>query len=410
MSSSPTIQDTVKYVCHTAIFSTGERFPALLYEDSYQPVVLVTRYVIDERRETCQSSTLERDRRVLKWFYEWCDGRKINIEEKLRTGETLTKGEITGFCRHLQARRNDTVVGSIGSQNWRKRKGSTVLSPETFNSYIAVVESFLVWAAYEFIPVKTPEDAIRETLRSAVKSIRRAFRSRRRGGHTVANRRGLTREEVNEIRQIIAPGAAQNPFKRGLQFRNYLIFELMLATGIRRGELLKIKLKHLPIGSKTTLSIVRSPDDKDDPRRSEPQVKTRIREIPLRKELSVDLWKYVQKHRKKSGREQYLFTSVRGGRPLGLGSVNSIFSFLAKKRLPHFKGRLSPHTMRHTFNELIAKMTTAFGWPEGQIKDAQRYLNGWSERSKMPKLYTRPVIEAQAMEIAEKFQETLYVF
>lgn len=409
MESSTMTQNAAKYVCHTALFPTGERFPVLLYENSYQPVVLITRYVIDERREICQSSTLERDTRVLKWFYEWCDLSKIDIEERLRTGKTTAKAEVTGFCRYLRARRNEAIVGSIGTHKGQGRSGSPVLSPKTFNSYIGVVESFLVWAAYEFIPVRTPEDAIRENLRSAIKSIKHVFRSVRKGGHTVSNRRGLTRAEVEEIRQIIKPGAARNPFKKSVQFRNYLIFELMLATGIRRGELLKIKLKHLPSGPKVTLSIVRSPDDRDDPRRNEPQVKTRIREIPLHKQLRVELWKYVQKHRKKSGRGHYLVTSLRGGGPLNLGGVNGIFSFLVKKQLPHFKGKLSPHTMRHTYNEWFVELADSLGWPEGRIKDVQRYLNGWSERSTMPVHYTRRVIEAQAMEIAEKFQDALYV-
>ena len=48
----------------------------------------------------------------------------------------------------------------------------------------------------------------------------------------------------------------------------------MLATGIRRGELLKLKLSHLPFGPKATLTVERSPDDKEDVRRNEPQVKS----------------------------------------------------------------------------------------------------------------------------------------
>lgn len=398
-----------RYVCHTAMFSTGERFPVLLYRDSYQPVVLPARYVIDERRENRKSGTLARDNRVLRWFYEWCDAREVKIEERLRAGEILTKAEITSFCRHLRASRSEAVAGSIGIQNGRENY-TPVLTPETFNSYVGVVESFLLWAAYEFIPVATPESAVRETLKAAVNRVKRAFRSNRKSGQTVAKRCGLTLEEIEEIRQIIKPGVGQNPFKRSVQFRNHLIFELMLATGIRRGELLKLKLKHLPVGPKTTLSVVRSPDDKDDPRRNEPQVKTRMRDIPLHRQLRVNLWKYVQKHRKGGHNNSYLFTSARGGVPLDSGGVNWIFSFLVRKRLRHLRGKLSPHTMRHTFNEMLVEIAASQNWPEDRVKDLQRYLNGWSERSDMPAHYTRRVIEAQAMEIAERFQDTLYAF
>jgi hypothetical protein len=47
---------------------------------------------------------------------------------------------------------------------------------------------------------------------------------------------------------------------------------------------------------------------------------------------------------------------------------------------------------------------------EEQIRQLQCYLNGWSELSNMPHLYTHRIIEEQAMNIAEKYQEKLYVF
>lgn len=398
-----------QYVCRTAVFSTGERFPVLLYRDSYQPVALPIRYIIDERRENNTSGTLTRDCRVLSWFYEWCDTHNLEIEERLRAGNVLTKAEITSFCRYLRASRSEVVVGAIGASNAHEQGRTHVLSPETFNSYIRVIEGFLLWAAYEFIPVATPEAAIRETLKGATQRVKRAFSSNRKSGQTASKRCGLSRAEIEEIRAIIKPGSLLNPFRRSTQFRNQLIFELMLATGIRRGELLKIKLKNIPVGSKTTLSIIRAPDDKDDPRRNEPQVKTRMREIPLPRQLSVELWKYVRKHRKSDG-TAYLFTSARNGAPLDSGGVNWIFSFLIQKRLPYLRGRLSPHAMRHTFNETLVELAQSLGWTEGRIKELQRYLNGWSESSEMPTRYTRRLIESQAMEIAQKFQQTLYAF
>lgn len=399
-----------KYFCHTAIFSTGERFPTLVYKNTHQPVLLVTRYIVDERRENKKSGTISHDIKVLRWFYEWCDTTNIRIEERLRNGEMLTKAEITGFCRYLRAGRNRSVAGAIGKHDGSDRDSPPILSPETFNSYASVCKAFLLWAAYEFIPLNTPEDGVRETFEIAVKRVERAFRSERKGGHMAPRRQGLTWEEVEKIRQVIKPGSKRNPFKRAIQFRNHIIFELLLATGIRRGELLKIKLSHLPLGSKTTLSIIKSPDDRADPRLHEPQVKTRMRDIPVHRVLSVNLWKYVQGHRKKTENGQYLITSARGGLPLTSGGINWIFSYLAKKRLPHLKGRLSPHVLRHTFNERLVELATERGWEESRIQDLQRYLNGWSEQSNMPSRYTRRIIEDEAMKIAEQYQDSLYVF
>jgi hypothetical protein len=194
-----------EYVSHTAIFSSGERFPVLLYEGSGQPVVLVMRYVVDERRENKQAGTIERDVRVLRWFYEWCDKTSIRLERRLRAGDMLTKAEVTSFCRYLRAYRHANVSGSIELHS--TSQGSVVMSPQIFNSYIGVVQDFLLWAAYEFIPTATPEGSVRETLRFALDRLRRSFRSNLKAGKSIPNRCGLSGDEIEKIRLVIEPSA-----------------------------------------------------------------------------------------------------------------------------------------------------------------------------------------------------------
>lgn len=407
--ASTTPSAAEKYRCHIAVFSTGERFPVLLYGGSYEPVSLVTRYVIDERRENKQASTIARDVRVLRWFYEWCDRNNIQIEQTLRDGKLLTTAEVTGFCRYLRAKRNSSVAGSIDLKHTND-KTLPILSPQTFNSYLGVIQDFLLWSAYEFVPTKTPAGAVRDTLRNAVDRLNRAFRSNAKAGKMFSDRSGLSIKEIETIREIVQPEAPNNPFKKTVRFRNLLIFELMLATGIRRGELLKLKLEHLPIGGKTTLSIIRCPDDVTDPRRYEPQVKTRIRDIPVHKTIARMLWRYVQQDRHVKAKAQtYVFAGTRR-EPLSLGSVNWIFSSIVTTRLPEFYGRFSPHIMRHTYNENLVEVADSMGFTQQQVKELQCYLNGWSDSSEMPTRYTRRKIEERAMEIAAKYQSQLYDF
>jgi len=347
--------------------------------------------------------------RVLRWFYEWCDRTNIQIERRLREGKLLATAEVTSFCRYLRAKRNSSVAGSI-DLNHTSDKTLPILSPQTFNSYLGVIQDFLLWAAYEFIPTTTPAGTVRDTLRNAIDRLNRAFRSNAKAGKMVSDRSGLSTTEIETIRGIVQLQAPNNPFKKTVRFRNSLIFELMLATGIRRGELLKLKLEHLPIGAKTTLSIIRCPDDAMDPRRNEPQVKTRIREIPLHKRLARLLWIYVHQHRRVNNKEHsYLFTGTRG-EPLSLGAVNWIFSSIVAVNSSELGGRLCPHVMRHTFNERVVTVADTMGFTQQQVEELQRYLNGWSESSQMPAHYTRRKIEERAMEIAAKYQDELYAF
>lgn len=396
---------TRNYLCHRAIFSTGERFAVLLHDSTFQPVVLPTRYVIDWRRETKQASTLLRDLRVIGWFYQWCDATGIDLEVRLREAKLLTVAEITGFCRWLRARRRSDVIGSIsqGTVNLKLN----VLAPSTFNSYLGVVEDFLMWTAYGYIPEGTPTGEGRDTTETARERIRRAFRSNHLGGREARRRLGLTPQEETELRRVIHPRAKENPFKAPVRLRNYAILELMLATGIRRGELLKIKLNQLPRGSKISLTIERSPDDPFDTRKNTPEVKTRSRGIPIPKWLAELLWLYADKHRK-DGPHPYLFTSHRNGHPLDPGGLNWIFSLLVRRCFPGLKGGLHPHALRHTFNDRLMEQAKRLGWDQEQRERVQKFLNGWSECSVMPEVYTRRHTEAEAAAILEAYQARLY--
>ncbi len=393
----------MNYKLHTAVFESGERFPVLLHAGTFQPVILTTRYCVDRHRDTKAVSTLERQVRVLGWFLKWADENNLYLEERLRRGELLSPNEITGLCRYLRAKRNSVVVGSINPQG---EEFYEILSPQTFNSYVGIIEEFLIWAAYAFIPRNAPTDRIRQDVEVAKEHVQKVFESQRIGGKSVP-RLGLTAEEITELREVIKPGSKRNPFQRSVQFRNYVIVEFMLATGVRRGELLSLKLKHLPIGPKTTVTIEKSPDDRDDPRKNAPQVKTLGREIPLPREMIVRLNKYTQSFRKK-GRHPYVFTSNRGGSPLNYGGVHWIYSTLVEKCFPHLKGRLSPHIMRHTFNDGLWKEAIENKWDDQKRRNVQTYLNGWAENSHMPEVYTRRQAAAMGMELAELYQRSLY--
>jgi len=391
------------YVVRTSVFSSGERFPVLLFKDTLQPVPLPARYVIDMRRETKQSGTIEQDVRVLGWLYEWAKHVGIDLESSLRRGELIPFRDLIGFCRYLRAYRNHNVIGSI---SYKDKSRTNVLSPKTFNTYINVVQDFLIWAAKKFIPRNEDPIRVREAVRHAKESIEQTFRGQQIGGRSAAVK-GLTDDQFILLREVIKPNTAGNPFKKSTQFRNYVIVELMIAAGIRRGELLKLKLSHLPIGSKKTLTIVRSPDDKEDSRKNEPQVKTLEREIPLSRALAQDLWRYVDKHRK-NGRHKYLFTSNRDGSPLCLGGVNWIFNVLFKKFFIKLDTRLYPHIMRHTFNDRIVRMANEKKWDDNKVAAMQKYINGWSENSKMPERYARRAIEEISMELMKEYQDELY--
>ncbi|MGI8544793.1 MAG: tyrosine-type recombinase/integrase [Aridibacter sp.] len=389
----------MKYFVRTALFESGERLPVLHYTNTLEPVILSMRYVINERRETKKSGTIERDIRVIGFLYQWADLRKLDLESFLKEGNTFSPEQITSLCRYLRISRQINIKKAD-----HEKDTVTYLSPLTFNNYLNVAKDFLKWAARNYISKKVTGGDIQAAIWEANDRIERSFSNNIVSGRN-AQKEGLNKNEVESIRTAFNPQSSNNPFKPSLKFRNHIIFELLLATGIRRGELLKLKIRHLPQGPKKTLSVIRQPDSKDDPRRREPQVKTLEREIPLPAKLTKLLWEYVQNHRRK-GRHQYLFTSHQQGSPMENSTVNSIFRLIRKKLFP--ETNFSPHTLRHTFNDNLVKTGISQGLTENEIRKMQKYLNGWSENSIMPELYTRKTIQADAFELMKDYQTELY--
>ncbi|SMF20772.1 site-specific integrase [Desulfovibrio gilichinskyi] len=396
-----------RFFVHKAVFSTGERFPVVLNRKTSQPVMLATRYIIDERRETRQSSTLDRDVRVLCWFYEWCSFVGIDLEQRLRSGNGFVSKEIQGVARWLRSGRHKKLIGSIGKLDDQIDYKGPILQPQTFNSYLAIIESFLVWATYEFVPKANLDTEIDKNIQAAKRRINRIFKSYKAiGSVEQAKRYGLTRVELDLLRDLICPRSKQNPFRIQNQFRNQLILETMLSTGVRAGELLKLRVQDIPRGPKQTLSIVRQPDDLADPRKYEPSVKTRSREIPIPRTLAVKLAKYVQSTRGKC-EHQYLFTSSRQNYPLSKAGLSNIFSVL-HKYFQDYRQSFHPHLLRHTFNDLLMERAKEIGMDDDVRGKVQNYLNGWAEGSFQGEAYTRRFVESEALQIVGEFQNKIW--
>jgi integrase len=110
-----------------------------------------------------------------------------------------------------------------------------------------------------------------------------------------ARYRSLTDTQLQIIRTLIRPGAAENPFPERLQLRNWLMIELLLETGIRRGELLKLYTTDINQGSQHAyVSINDREHDPGDPRAEEPALKTHVRTVGISAQLYEVYERYIQ--------------------------------------------------------------------------------------------------------------------
>jgi integrase len=123
-----------------------------------------------------------------------------------------------------------------------------------------------------------------------------------------------------------------NRFGQGSPLRNWLMYSIARQCGLRRGELLKLRLDDVPRSSDPGLKIRRRPHDTADTRRYKPSVKTAERAIAISDKVRIGLRTYLSSPPpigRLAGRSPYLFVSA-GGSPLSIAAVDGIVKAIGR--------------------------------------------------------------------------------
>jgi integrase len=191
--------------------------------------------------------------------------------------------------------------------------------------------------------------------------------------------------------EIIQPDSIDNPFMHS-RLRNYLIFSLLINTGIRRGALAKLKVVDCKFyGSYDEITISRRPDDPSDPRRFKPSQKTKAHNSYVPYELMKELKGYIDTVRvtfSAAQEHEMIFISEmnsRGtaGQPLSLIAINAIFAKLGAAVGFH----IHPHMLRHKWNEIFSEAVERQGMSTDEAEKLRKHAMGWSRDSKMAEKY-----------------------
>ena len=221
-------------------------------------------------------------------------------------------------------------------------------------------------------------------------------------------RTGLSHEEENRLLKITHPDSSDNPWRHNfVRQRNWVIIVMLLATGMRRGELLGLRISDIS-SNEPKLVILRRPDDLEDPRRIEPNTKTGERRIEISRQVMQCLNNYINEYRrsiKASRKHQYVFVA-NDGQPLSLTSIDKIFQEIRKSN-PNLPRNLTSHVMRHTWNDRFSEQSDILGLTPEVEQKARNEHQGWSENSMMGVTYTRRTTSQKGREVALKLQETL---
>lgn len=212
---------------------------------------------------------------------------------------------------------------------------------------------------------------------------------------------------------VAHPDSASNPFKTpAARLRAWLIVNLLILCGLRRGELLLLAvdaLKHdvdQASGAFTYwLNVTTTDEDGDaDTRSTRPSIKTdqSHRQVPVSKSLAALYESYVAEARIDSSEHSFLITS-RAGDPLSAESVTKtlqrLTAALPAEALKAFRNRtggkthVSPHDLRHTCATARYSMFVAVDGNRELALQRMRAFFGWSYTSEMPEVYARAAIQ-----------------
>jgi integrase len=407
-------------------FADGERFPVLLFPDC--PAFLPNIYFVYERRPRAAANTLIKDGRAIMHLYAWAAREALDIEGRFAAGQFLTLPEIQNLsdaCRLPY----EAILPNSPTQRPRvvvPMHGRRKIASETSYARVMAIEEYLNWLATQAIyrlPASSTEES--RNLEKARDEMCKRLRKRRggkRGRSVVGAREGLAEEDLDLLLEIITPAgegggplphsikdyhwSEKNPWKRTpVRVRNFLMIRTLLDLGIRAGELLNMKITDFNF-EKNKVLIARRPDDPDDPRTREPNVKTLDRILPFDGALGRMLLIYISQVRRRQwmpdARRDHLFLWVsEDGKPLSDSSLRKIWHTL-RIRVPNLPEDICSHVLRHTWNDRFSRKkdrdrTSRPTLQEQAMEEQERsYIMGWKPTSGTAQVYTRRHVKEKA--------------
>lgn len=374
----------------TAVLVDGEGMPL------FYPNLFVTWRL---RSSSLAANSILNALNAVKALLVWQDEVGIDLEAEFSKGELLDEELIRDLSDSLQR-----ALPSQGKKIVSIKRKALVIGASNYFFRLTVVANYLEFLANRLMPSGQSDSAVRLMV-----GMIKANRPPRPNKSAVdRDERHLDEAVLDLIVDFLKPGSRLNPARLySVQLRNLIMFEILRVTGMRRGELLNLKISDFDF-LQGTLTIVRRPDSKEDVRTHQPVVKTRQRVIPLAPELLALVYDYVLHYRNKflgAKKHGYLFVTHKEGPSQGHPLSISAFQKWMSNISSVIQGSgLHAHALRHHWNYTFSLLMDEQGVkPEREAK-ARSYLMGWSETSGTAQIYNKRHNKQRAAKAALELQ------
>lgn len=412
------------YAVRTTVFEGGERMPVLVDAATGIPLYDPCVYACTEIRPNAGSAaTIEQALRGVQFLLTFIGERQIDLEERFASARFFDLHELDDLVRSAyrpmerateSGRKEEAAAPKvINLDKVRRRAGQTQKGATVALTTVAIrlyyAGAYLEWFGHRAARqvCKTLEQKI--VFMDLLREFMGRLRSRTPKARGQSSRLSLTAEQKAELLRVIDIHCPDNPWEgEFVRERNRLIVLWGLGTGLRRGELLGLRIKLLNL-RRNMADIVRRPDDKKDPRRYQPNTKTRERSIGISEALAYFTHEHIVKRRSKlrgAQKHDFLFVADDTGRPLSLAALSKVFRTL-RERHPSVGDDLSSHVLRHTWNEDFSEVADKAVLSQEDERRARNHAMGWSEFSNSSDHYLKRRTRRLATEASVKIQRSV---
>lgn len=371
------------YIAHD-----GERFSFLFDKNEASfPCFYPAAYISRNLRASSTHETQKVYLNAIKRLLVWANTKGIDVEHRIQTQKFFDVAELDDLTHSLKLKINAT-------------NGETI-SQIKFNTYVSYIAKYLNWLIYELL--SDPDTPEVQSYIARLNGVLAAQISKKTGSKSANAQKILglrISEETDKCLQSLFSDPFQNLLRasdKGSRFRNILMVRVLYETGMRRGELLALKIKNFhegTAGEHPSLIIERNHNDKFDTRIAQPVAKTNGRQLHISAQLEEMMKKYLYDYRGElptSGfdDEDFIFVNHRSGPRQGMEfSISSFYSALddLKNNFSMLDG-LHPHLLRHHWNWRYSNIPKADGYSEASDMLDRCYLMGWAYNSEMAKTY-----------------------
>ncbi|HBN9565052.1 site-specific integrase [Pseudomonas aeruginosa] len=380
--------------------SDGERFSVLvdaLGMPLYYPTLFST-WVL--RNGSLAANSITNALNALKALCAWETHVGIDLELTFSQGVLLDENQIRDLSDFLKC----SLVSDVGKKVVSINRKPKVVGASAHYFRMTVAADYV-----EFLANRVAKGVAAVHVQKMVSTIKANRPIKPSKSVPDVDEVHLPDEVLQTLEDALMPGAENNPARDyGVQLRNALMFTILRLTGMRRGELLNLKIEDIDFGD-NTLRIVRRPDAKGDTRRHQPTSKTLPRRMAILPELIEKIRVYVMTERNKvpgARKHGYLFVTHKAGPTQGAALSISAFGKLMGELAEVVAGAgFHAHALRHNWNYRFSLLVDAQGMTPEQEHKTRSYLMGWSETSDSAGTYNRRHIKGKAQESVLELQK-----